>query len=151
MMLLDKTILVALFATAATVAIAHTDVNDPHVKARMAGMMTMASELKTLGQMAKGEVAFDETSATTALAALQAETDRIVALFETQANDPKSEASPAIWDDREGFAQRATEMATEMATVLNDISVSSSEETMAAMRIIGPACLACHKDYRISN
>ena len=147
MMLLDKTILVALFATAATVAIAHTDVNDPHVKARMAGMMTMASELKTLGQMAKGEVAFDETSATTALAALQAETDRIVALFETQANDPKSEASPAIWDDREGFAQRATEM----ATVLNDISVSSSEETMAAMRIIGPACLACHKDYRISN
>ncbi|GEM_PF-2710436 len=147
MMLLDKTILVALFATAATVAIAHTDVNDPHVKARMAGMMTMASELKTLGQMAKGEVAFDETSATTALAALQAETDRIVALFETQANDPKSEASPAIWDDREGFAQRAAEM----ATVLNDISVSSSEETMAAMRIIGPACLACHKDYRISN
>ncbi len=34
---------------AATAALAHTDVKDPQVKARMDAMKTMAGDLKTLG------------------------------------------------------------------------------------------------------
>jgi cytochrome c556 len=72
---------------AATAALAHTD-----VKARMDAMKTMAGDLKTLGQMAKGVVAFDETAANAALASLQAETDRIPMLLAPQASDPELEA-----------------------------------------------------------
>ena len=132
---------------AATAVLAHTDVKDPQVKARMDGMKTMAGDLKTLGQMAKGVVAFDETAANAALASLQAETDRIPMLFAPQASDPKSEAKLAIWTDRVGFSQRTAEM----ATALDATGVSSSEARGASMRNIGAACSACHEDYRIKK
>ena len=132
---------------AATAAIAHVGVKDPQVMARMHGMKTMAGDLKTLGQMAKGVIPFDDAKARAALAALQDETNQIPALFAPEAKDPKSEALPAIWTDPAGFAARTAEM----TAVLAATRVTSPEEIAASMRAIGAACSACHEDYRIEK
>ncbi|MBT8413197.1 MAG: cytochrome c [Boseongicola sp.] len=132
---------------AATAALAHVGVKDPQVMARMNGMKAMGDDLKTLGQMARGLIPFDEAAANAALVSLKAENDRIPALFAPEATDPKSEALPAIWSDPDGFAQRTTEM----AAALNATRTSSPADIAASMRAIGAACSACHEDYRIEK
>ena len=132
-------------ALAASAALAHTGVKDPQVKARMDGMKTMAAKLKTLGQMAKGVVAYDASRAEAALAALNAETARIPTLFAPQASDPKSEATLTIWTDPEGFATSTASMAAALETT----DVSSPEEIRISLRAVATACSACHQDYRV--
>ena len=132
---------------AATAAFAHVGVKDPQVMARMTGMKTMAGDLKTLGQMAKGVTPYDAEAANAALVALRSETDRISELFAPQASDPKSEAKSNIWTDTAGFTQRTTEM----TAVLDATLTSSPADIAASMRAIGAACSACHEDYRIEK
>lgn len=132
---------------AATAALAHVGVKDPQVMARMNGMKTMAGDLKTLGQMARGITDFDEATASAALASLKAENNRIPALFAPEASDPKSEALPTVWSDPEGFAQHTAEM----GAVLDATRTSSPADIAASMRAIGTACSACHEEYRIEN
>ncbi len=129
---------------AASAALAHTGVKDPQVLARMDGMKAMAGDLKTLGQMAKGVVTYDAETATAALASLKTQTNRIPALFSPQAQDPKSEAIPAIWTDSDGFAARAAQM----ATALDTTDVSSPEAIGASLRAIGSAY---HEGYRVKE
>ena len=129
---------------AATAALAHTGVKDPQVKARMDGMVTMAADLKTLGQMAKGVTPYDTASAEAALVSLKAEAARIPALFALRAHDPKSEATSDIWTDQNGFTGRTVKM----RAVLDKADVGSPEAIRVSLRSIGGACSACHKDYR---
>ena len=137
----------ATLAIAATAALAHTGVKDPQVMARMDGMKLMADHTKTLGQMARGRIAFDNTKALAALEGLKSETDRIPELFAPRAADPKSEAKSEIWTDSAGFKASTAQM----ANALNLADVASPEALAGSMRAIAAACSACHKDYRIEN
>ena len=77
-------------------ALAHTGVQNKAVKARMAGMGELGAGLKVLGNMAKGTLAFDADQARGAAAEIARAAAETPALFETQKNNPKSEALPAI-------------------------------------------------------
>ena len=104
--------IIALTATviAATAATAHEGVKDPAVMARMHAMSEIGDATKVLGQMAKGAAPFDATAAQSAADAIAREAARIPALFETRADDPKSEALPAIWERFEDFSALALDL-----------------------------------------
>lgn len=135
-------LVVALLAAGA--AFAHEGVKNPAVKARMDGMMALGAATKVLGNMAKGEAAYDAAAAEAAVQKIQDEADRIAALFEANEDDPKSEALPAIWDNYADFTAKAVAL----GEVADAVSVGSLGEVKAAMPQIGAACKACHKGYR---
>ena len=129
----------------ATASLAHEGVKNPDVMARMQGMKTIGSETKVLGDMAKGSTAFDAARAQAAALTLKQEAARIAALFETRADDPKSEALPAVWENFPDYVVRADALVNAATEASN---VQSVEDLQTAMREIGATCSACHKVYR---
>ncbi len=91
-------LLVAALLTATT-ALAHQGVQNRAVLARMNGMSAIAENIKVLGNMAKGKVAFDQKAARVALQRMADHAAEAPELFEAREDDPKSEALPAIWED----------------------------------------------------
>lgn len=130
----------------ATAALAHEGVKNPAVKARMDGMSAIAENLKTLGQMAKGSIEFQASTARSAAAAIAEHAAATPELFETNETDPKSEARPEIWSNFADFAKKASELETiaiEFSTSLNEPA-----DVKAAMKAFGANCKSCHSAYR---
>ena len=128
----------------AAAAFAHSGVKDPQVMARMNGMSAMEKHNKTLGEMVKGTVAFDKTAATQAIEGMKVEAAKTVALFEPAAQDPKSEALPAIWNNWENFVAQSEAL----QNVLERVTINDASDLRPTFRDINRACSACHKDYR---
>ena len=127
-------------------AFAHEGVKNPAVMARMHGMKDITSDVKVLGNMAKGTVAFDQGAAQAALASLARHAGETPALFEAPEDDPKSEALPAIWDNFDDFTAKSLELET-LATGLSS-TLTSKEDLPSALQQIGANCTSCHKLYR---
>lgn len=144
MRFLTKSVLaVGMFA--ATVAIA-AEATDPAVKARQELMDGMAAAAKTLGGMAKGEVAFDAAAAEAAKAVIVANSAEIAAKFEPQATDPKSGAKAEIWTSWDDFTAKAGAL----NAAATGMDASTVEGVQAGMGNVGGACGACHKAYKAS-
>ena len=129
----------------ATAAFAHQGVQNAAVKARMDGMSEIGSATKTLGNMARGNTAFDAAAAQNAATILANEAAQIPMLFERPETDPKSEALPSIWASFDDFTEkaRALNAAARLAA-----EAGSQAELQSAMQQIGAACSACHRAYR---
>lgn len=138
-----KALIVTLTLTAG-VAIAKEGVQDPTVKARMELMETVGASTKVLGDMATNKAPFDASAAAAAKAALVAAAADIPAKFETEADDPVSEARPDIWMNTEGFVEKAQAL----ETAAGAIDVASLEGIQAGMGDIGGSCKSCHTDFR---
>ncbi|MEL6806937.1 MAG: cytochrome c [Pseudomonadota bacterium] len=133
-------------AVCATSVLAHSGVKNPAVMARMHGMTLISDNVKVLGTMAKGQVAFDAASARAAAQAIADHAAQSVDLFAADETDPKSEALPAIWTDFDDFTIKAEALETAAADLA--ASVQSLEDVRAAMPKIGATCKACHSKYR---
>lgn len=133
-------------AMASTAAIAHSDVKDPNVQKRMAGMKEMAAQMKTLGAMSKGQSAFDASAANAALDAISTQATSIPALFEVEANDPQSEALPRIWTDHVTFINHAARL-NETAETLTG-TVQQKNDLGRAIKQLGQSCRGCHETFK---
>ena len=134
----------ALFS--ATAVLAHQGVNNPVVKARMDAMGSIAENMKTLGQMAKGETRFDSGLAKQAALEIAEHAAVTPTLFEANETDPKSEARSEIWMEFEDFTAKALEL--EMIALELSKSISSKEDLGPAMQSLGGNCKTCHSIYR---
>lgn len=138
--------IILLLGFGATAAFAHSGVQNPAVMARMNGMSAIAENVKVLGTMAKGQIAFDAASAQQAAAAIARHSEASVALFTPLETDPKSEARSVIWDDFEDFSRKAVALQT-LAEELS-VSLRTIEDVRGAMSPLGATCTACHTLYR---
>lgn len=136
----------ALACTVAFAAFAHSGVKNPAVMARMEGMKSMGLAVKTLGDMAKGKVAFDADAVALALERLALEAERTEALFEAKEDDPKSEALPVIWTQFADFEAKAHALEAVLAAQNQDMSDAAN--LGPTLKAIGAQCSACHKIYR---
>ena len=128
---------------AASMALAHSGVQNPAVMARMQAMGDIGDATKVLGQMVKGEADFDSDIVQAALQTIVQQAQRVPALFEAAEDDPKSEALPAIWDRFDDFTALSQDMATAAS-----VDVTSMDDLRGAMAQIGGTCKACHTKYR---
>jgi cytochrome c556 len=134
----------ALAGIAATAA-AHSSVDNAAVQARMDAMKRMATHLKTLGEMAKGNRDFDAAAAQEAARRLEAEAGKIPALFEPEEDHPASEAKAAIWEEWEDF----TGLAEDLAAASEDATgITAPDDLRPALRELGASCGGCHQAYR---
>ncbi|WP_407943312.1 c-type cytochrome [Mangrovicoccus ximenensis] len=134
----------ALIAVAAAVQAAEP--SEPHVVERTKAMKTIGQNTKLLGEMAKGNTAFDAAAAQQAAAAIAAEAAKIPTLFETEADDPASEAKPVIWTQYDDFTTKSADL--EMAASAAAESIQAQADLGPALGQIGGTCKACHTTYR---
>lgn len=129
------------FATAALAA-----AQDPDVAARQEAMGMIGSNMKKIGSMAKGEVAFDEALAQSYFTEIATIAGTIPTLFTAQSNvDPEAEARDILWVEWDKFTAMATGLqeAAQAGT-----TVDSPEALGAAMGPLGQACKTCHSAYK---
>lgn len=143
---LKKTVFVVALVALGSAALAHGGVRNEDVLARMEVMKTIGDQMKIIGAMAKGEAKFDASAANDALTEIAAQSAQIGPSFETRANDPKSEALPAIWQDWEDFAQLASATETTAEGLIG--TVSAQADLGLALGKLGGTCKACHSKYR---
>lgn len=136
-------LLIAAFGTA---ALAHSGVKNEAVMKRMALMTSIAEQMKVVGTMAKGQATFDVEKARAALTEISQDSAGIPHLFKTQADDPKSEALPKIWEQFDTFTSMADDTAQLAAQLA--IIVNSKADLHDVLKRMGASCKACHADFR---
>lgn len=130
------------------------DAEDPFadaVETRHGLMLQMASDLGTLGGMAKGEVTYDKASATKAASNVAAVASVIsTAQFPAGSENGKSADSFAladIWAKPDDFLAKITDLNT-AAAMMQTAAATDGDAIKASMAQLGGACSACHKAYR---
>ncbi|MDB5660858.1 MAG: cytochrome c, class [Cypionkella sp.] len=130
------------------------DAEDPFadaVETRHGLMLQMASDLGTLGGMAKGEVAYDKAAATKAAANVAAIASVIsMAQFPAGSENGKSADSYAladIWAKPDDFMAKITDL-NNAAAMMQTAAATDANAIKASMAQLGGACSACHKAYR---
>lgn len=140
----------AALVAGAAIAESHAE-TPPAVGARKAQMQLYAFNLGTLGAMAQGNMDYDADAATAAAG-------NIVKLS-TLAAGPMwapgtgadavetSRALPAIWENMDDVISKAMAL-NEAAMAMETAAAEGLEPLQAAMKDLGAACGACHKEYR---
>tara|TARA_B100000700_G_C14685725_1_gene687480 strand:- start:243 stop:680 length:438 start_codon:yes stop_codon:yes gene_type:complete len=139
-------LLILIFITISSVALAHSGVKDKNVKERMMVMKEMANTTKIIGQMLKGKKSFDANEAKLALERLSSLSLKTPKVFTINASDPKSEAKPAIWDEFDEFTRLSKDLAE--TSILLAGSIDSIDDLRPALRGVSSGCKACHSRYR---
>ena len=121
------------------------------VETRHGLMLQMASDLGTLGGMAKGEVAYDQATATKAAAKVAAIASVIsMAQFPVGSEVDKaadSFALPEIWTNETDFVAKIVDL-NNAAAMMQVAAGTDAAAVKASMAQLGGACSACHKAYR---
>ena len=141
-----KWLVIPLSLTTATIALAHEDVENSTVKARMMAMTTLVKNMRTLGGMAKGTIVFDQEQAKAALADMESTAKTVPGLFKIDEMHPKSEALPVIWTNFSDFTAKSKALEDAAAQAL--ASFSSKDDLVPSMRALGSTCKSCHFTYR---
>lgn len=126
-------------------ALAHGGVKNPAVMARMNLMERIKQATATLGDMAKGSTAFDAGQAAKARARLIDAAGDVTVAFAAPETDPKSEALPAIWDDRDRFNAAAKAL----VRAAKRLDPSSPDGLRAGFGAVGKSCSDCHDRFRV--
>ncbi|MEZ5798177.1 MAG: cytochrome c [Paracoccaceae bacterium] len=134
----------AMFAAGA--AHAEGERTDPNSQMRGEVMKGIGGAMKVLGDMAKGDTAYDAAAAEAAKATLVEKADAVQTAFATMGEaDPVSEAKPEIWTSWDDFVKK--DEALKAAAAAAD--VSSAEAIGASLAALGGACKDCHTTYRV--
>lgn len=108
-------------------------------------MEDIGGVMKTLGQMAKGEVAYDAAAAEAAKATLIEKAGMIPTTFEAPpAEGEETEAKAEIWTNWDDFVGKAGAL----KAAAEGMDVASAEAIGAGMGTVGGACKDCHTTYR---
>lgn len=146
-------LMVAAFTLAgATLANAGGHDGNPAANARQAHMKLYAFNLDVLGAMAKGEVGYNadaaKATANNLLALAMMHQDAYWApATSTEDLGNETRALPPIWEDRSRFEDIGIQL-VEAARQLAAAAGEGQDSLRAAIRGVGGACSACHRNYR---
>lgn len=130
------------------------DAEDPFadaVETRHGLMLQMATDLGTLGGIAKGEVAYDKAVASKAAANVAAVASVIsMVQFPAGSEYGKSADSFALvdlWSKQDDFLAKITDL-NNAAAMMQTAAATDADAIKGSMAQLGGACSACHKAYR---
>jgi cytochrome c556 len=122
------------------------DTFDP-IKTRQAGQDVLAGTFAGVKAVVtlKGDVKTLEASGK----AIQKWALAFATLFPAGSDKGETKAAPAIWTDRAGFDKDAEALSAAGGKLAVAAKAGDETAVAAAMKEIGDACGACHKDYRL--
>jgi cytochrome c556 len=141
---MKRTIFVAsLLAIGVTAAIAQSNV----VEQRQGLMKEMAAQTRPIGAMMRGQEPFDLARVQAGLKVFAENSAKFVALFPENSKDaPKTEALPAIWENKAKFESNGTKMSQDARTAMTTIKDEASFK--AEMPKVLQNCGVCHNEFR---
>lgn len=123
--------------------------SDP-IAARKGLMKNMGAATKAGGQMAKGEVPYDQAKAQEIFATYIDVAAKMPALFPDNAKTGgETTASPKIWEDKAGFAAGFTKISNEATAA--KASVKDLDSFKGAFGGLTKNCGGCHETYRVKK
>jgi cytochrome c556 len=145
----------ALIAGTAGLALAGGHGGNPAVKARQSHMQLYQHNLGLLGNMAKGEVAYDADTAQAAANNLASLTTLAHVGYWTPGTSnadlgEETRALPALWEAGSKAGEIGGQLA-EAAANLASVAGNGQDAIGPALGPVGGACTECHKAYRQSN
>lgn len=141
---MKRTIFVAgLLAIGVTAAIAQSDV----VEQRQNLMKQMGAQTRPIGGMLRGQEPFDLAKVQAGLKVFSENAEKAATLFPESSKDaPKTEALPAIWENKAKFDSIMTKLSQDAKTAMASIKDEASFK--AEMPKVLQNCGACHNDFR---
>ena len=103
---------------------------------------------KPVGAMLKGEKEFDVDTLQESLAVFAEAADKLGGLVPEGSSG--GEASPAIWDDPDGFSAAIKEWQDTIAAAI-DAAPQTLDAAGPVMKSVMGNCKSCHEDYRIED
>ena len=145
-------VVAALTLAGATLANADGHDGNPAANARQAHMKLYAFNLDVIGAMAKGEVDYNsdaaQSTANNLLALAMMHQDAYWAPGTSTAElGNETRALPSIWEDGSRFGDIGAQL-IEAANQLAAAAGESQDALRGALRSVGGACSACHRNYR---
>lgn len=135
---------------AAGTAVAHPDATGI-VKDRMDAMQSIAAAMKRTSGLIRAASGSGETG-TSAIAVearkIAAHGNRIPVLFPAGSDGGVSDATPEIWTNADGFAQKSADMIAAANDLAAAAEAARAGELAAKFRGLGATCSACHRDFR---
>ncbi len=139
----------ALVVTAIIFSVTAAAAQSDPVKTREDLMKQNNQHLKTLGNMAKGEEAFNAAKVNAAFAQWADTAEKIPNLFpDTAKTGGDNRASPKIWENKADFNTRIAAFAKVIAD--NKDKAKDLDGLKAVFPIVSKSCDDCHKPYRLS-
>lgn len=132
-----------------TLALAHEGATGV-VKERMELMKRQQSDMKLIGDMAKGKTPFDAAKATLAASDVATTAKKIQDLFPQGSDGHPSDALPAIWKEWDRFTGNAKELETS-ADALGAVLAGGNDGWKPAFQKLTDSCKACHETYRAKD
>ncbi len=118
------------------------------VKKRMESMKTLAGEMKGLGRVFRGEVAYDPAVVEAAAGRIEAYAGgHLTRLFPQGSLDDPSEASEEIWGRWAEFQAGADEMGAR-ASALAAAAGLGTRQAKRAFAALTDTCKACHREFK---
>jgi cytochrome c556 len=141
---MKRTIFVAgLVALGVTAAVAQSNV----VEQRQALMKEMGAQTRPIGAMMRGQEPFDLAKVQASLKVLAENPVKFVALFPESSKDaPKTEALPAVWENKAKFESYGSKMSQDAKTAMASIKDEASFKT--EMPKVLQNCGTCHNEFR---
>ncbi|MBA1156525.1 c-type cytochrome [Microvirga mediterraneensis] len=141
---MKRTIFAAgLVALGVSAAIAQSDV----VAQRQALMKEMGAQTRPIGAMMRGQEPFDLAKVQAGLKVLAENPVKFVALFPENSKDaPKTEALPAVWENKAKFESYGKKMSQDAQTAMASIKDEASFKT--EMPKVLQNCGTCHNEFR---
>jgi cytochrome c556 len=117
------------------------------IKERKKNFEAMGDAAKPTGQMLKGEAEFDIAAVKNAIKVFQEKAALQPKLFPDDSKEgAKTEALPAIWENKADFEERFTKLAE--AAKAADASITDADTFEAEWPKVMGNCGGCHKKYR---
>ena len=128
--------------------------SDP-IAVRQSLMSSVGANTGVAGGMMKGEIPYNPTVAKGAIAALNASAVAFGDYFPEGSQDAsRSEASPKIWEDMEGFTAVLTKFQESSAAAMEAAGKQGPADVEAFKAAVGPVlenCKSCHEKYRVDK
>ena len=117
------------------------------LKFRLSTMQALGVHLGLLLSESRGEVVLDDTRRRVHAEAVHALSLLIVDLFQDETWQ-RTRAKREIWQDWQGFAEKAKEMETASVALVRIVASGRAEAFGSQLTATGERCNACHKAYR---
>jgi len=117
---------------------------------RQARMKSLGAATKTLSGFAKGDATIADARKAAALLAATNNIDRWWPRG-TAKGVHDSKASPAIWTDGRGFAQRVVQYRQATAAMNRAVATGDRAQVAAQLPALGASCKACHTAFQLKD
>jgi cytochrome c556 len=128
-----------------------TQASEDPIADRQAMMENVGAAIGAISKMIKGETEFDAALANMSIRTMYNASVGFPYLFpEGSETGGETEASPKIWEDMDGFTEKAVDMQDVTALAIA-APATSLDDLRAQLGEIGQTCKACHEGFRVKK